>query len=549
MSRARLIEGIFIGLIFVIVLGANLYLHLNTPFWSDNSRDANIITQIAQSGEISSTLPYQLATPDSSFPILYPQLYFVLVATVHQFIGPFSLNLVPSIAVAFLIVAIYILGKHLCGRRVGLIASLVAVPAIIGNKGIEAEMSLLLLVVLSLFAFHQALQTGRRRWLLVTGIFAAGAVGMKQAGWFAIVFIVLAAIIYAASQRNLWRKYLRDGLITIVLAAVLFFPVLSYQFSTTGHIFFVRPLPGPMAQVEEGVVSWLGIEGYESNLAFRQYHSSSGLVSSRIAGASPGGTIRFLNGFSNKSVGKDFLGGFFILFLSFGAVFIFRDRNRSVMALALSLALVATAYMSFIQLPSYFTVLPLLAGVIFSYGLVRVGEGSFLTRSRLRMAIQAVLVIIIISGVLIASVLTYADSLHSSVRSMPKQTEYQEMGEWIDEELPEDAIILGHRQHELAQYAHRKIIWLNPVGGTELYEALRFGTDSQLADIMDREGVSYIFIDKTWVGNPNKWIAYVSPKAVERLERSHHFEQIFGTKRTKVYQLVRPGEQTEEEGT
>ena len=549
MSRATLIEGILIGLIFLIALGANLYLQQNTPFWSDSSTNANIMTQIAQSGEISSTEPYKLATPDSPFPILYPQLYFVLVATLHQFIGPFAIKLVPSLSVAFLIVAIYILGKHICGHRVGLIASLVAIPAVIGVRGIEAEMSLFLLVVLSLLGFHLALRTGRKRWLLLAGIFAAGAVGMKQEGWFAILFIVLATIIYAATERNIWRKRLRDGLIAIAIAVVLFLPVLSYQFSTTGYIFYIGALPGPAAQAEEEVASWLGAERYELNSAYMEYHRDSGAISQRRAEASPEGTIRLLNSFDNSSVGRDFLEGFFVLFLVFGAVYVFRDRNKTIMAVALSLALVAVIYMTLIHARTYFSVMPLLAGVVFAYGLVRVGEGALSTRYRLRTVIQAVLGLIIISGVSIGAVTTYQDSLDRSVNSTPRQEEYREMGEWIDKELPQDAVILTPRQNELAQYAHRQVIWINPVGGTELYEALNFGSDSQLADIMDREGVSYIFVDQQWVGNPQRWVAYVAWGAVEGLEASDSFERIFGTERTDLYQLIGPGEQAKWQGT
>ncbi len=549
MNRARLVEGILIGLIFVVALAANLYLHQNTAFWSDNSTNANIITQIAQSGEISSTEPYKLATPDSLFPIVYPQLYFALVATLHQFTGPLALKLVPSISVAFMIVVIYILGKHLCGHRVGLLASLVAIPAVIGVKGIEAEMSLFLLAALSLLGFHLALQTGRKRWLLLAGIFAAGAVGMKQEGWFAILFIVLATIIYAATETRIWKKRLRDGLIAIAVAVVLLFPVLFYQFSTTGYILYIGILPGPAAQAEEEVASWLGVERYEPNSAYSEYHRNSGAISQRRAEASPEGTIGFLNSFDNSSAGRDFLEGFFVLFLVFGVVYVFRDRNKTVMAVALCLGLLAILYITSIHAKSYFSVMPLLAGVIFAYGLVRVGQGALFTRYRPRTVIQAVLGLVVISGVSIAAVTTYQPSLDRAVDSLPKQGEYQDMGEWIDRELPQDAIILTPRQNELAQYAHRRVIWINPLGGTELYEALNFGSDSQLADVMDREGVSYIFIDERWVGNPERWVAYISPGAVEGLEASDCFEQVFGTEMTDLYQLIRPGEQAEGHGT
>jgi 4-amino-4-deoxy-L-arabinose transferase-like glycosyltransferase len=549
MSRPRLVEGIFIGLIFVVALAANIYLLQHTPFWSDSSSNANFITQIAQSGEISSTEPYKLATPDSPFPLVYPQLYFVLVATLHQFIGPFALKLVPSISVAFLIVAIYILGKHLCGHRVGFVASLVVVPGVIFTRSIEAEMSLLLLVVLSLLGFHLALQTGRKRWLLLTGIFAAGAVGMKQEGWFAILLIVLATIIYAATETKVWRRRLRDGLIAIAVAVVLFFPVIFYQFSTTGYIVYIGTLPAPVAQVEEEVASWLGAERYEPNAAYTEYHSNSRAISQRKTRASPLGTVRFLNSFDNRSAGREFLEGFFVLFLVFGAVYVFRDRNKTVMALALSLAVVAVLYMTLIYARSYFLVMPLLAGVVFSYGLVRVGEGALLTRDGPRRVIQAALGLVVISGVSIGAVTAYQGSLDRSVDSMPKQREYREMGEWIDKELPQDAIILTPRQNELAQYAHRRVIWLNPVGGTELYDALNFGSDTQLASVMARDGVSYIFIDERWVGNPKWWISYVSRGAVEGLEASDSFERIFGTEMTDLYHLIRPGEQAEGQAT
>ena len=47
MHRDRVIEGLFIVIIFLGVFSINLYLLINTPLWADNARDASIITHIA----------------------------------------------------------------------------------------------------------------------------------------------------------------------------------------------------------------------------------------------------------------------------------------------------------------------------------------------------------------------------------------------------------------------------------------------------------------------------------------------------------------------
>jgi len=44
-------------------LCANFYISINTPIMSDSARDINIIAQIAESGEIGSTLPYWMGRP------------------------------------------------------------------------------------------------------------------------------------------------------------------------------------------------------------------------------------------------------------------------------------------------------------------------------------------------------------------------------------------------------------------------------------------------------------------------------------------------------
>lgn len=540
MSKVRIIEFVLISLIFLVAFSASLYLYLNTPLWSDSTKDGIIITHLAESGEISPVQPYLLNTPTSNVPILYPQLYSVLVATLMLFMGSVALNVVPALSVALLIVAIYILARYIGGYIAGLFAALASFAIFISTNSIESDIYVAFLTVLSMLTFFKAMQLKNKRWLFVTSILAGGAIGMKQLGWFAILFIVLAVIVYACLERKTFLRSLKVGLTVILLAVVLCFSVLWYHFSSTGCIVAPGFLPQPLDQVEAKVATVLGIERYEMDPAVREYHSGSRVVAGRWASATPEETIDFMNPFTQRGK-EEFLEGFFLLLFTFGLIYTFRAKSLSLFILVLLALVLAVIYNTLEPIKTYFILLPIISSIVIAHGVVLVSNaGRALVRSSMAMTvIGALIATIFFSGAVMAAQTSYQYRLDMGVTSQPRQSEYQEMGWWIDRNLPQDAIVLASRSNELAQYSHRRVIWLTTQGGdVKLFEALQFGTEEELITAMTERKIHYVFIDKKWVGNPRSWPAYVSPEGVKKLEASSDFKNIFNTELLILYELT-----------
>jgi 4-amino-4-deoxy-L-arabinose transferase-like glycosyltransferase len=540
MSKVRPIEFILIGLIFLVAFSANLYLHLNTPFWADSARDAIIITRIAESGEISPVQPYTLDTINSNMPILNPQLYYVLLATLQLFIGDIALIVVPALSVALLIVSVYILARFLGGYKVGIFAALALLAAFISNSGIEPDISVAFLTVLSMLTFFKAMQLKSKRWLTVTAVLAGGAIAMKQTGWAFILFIVLAAIVYACWQRKtLFVINLRFGLAAILLAIILHSPVLWYHFSSTGCLVDPWFLPEPLNKIEEGAASIFGIERYEEDLASRQYVTTSGWSASREASASPEGIIDFVNVF-NQPDSETPLEGFYLLFLTFGLVFIIKNRNVNLVIVVVSILVLAIIYSTFKPIKAYFPLLPILSTLVLAYGVVLVSnKGSpFLRNSKAIITVVALIVLVFVSGTAIAATASYQYQLNISIDTQPRWAEYQEMGEGIDRHLPPDAIIFTLRTSEASLYLRREAIGLKGSGNVDLYEAFQFGTEEELVTAMKERDINYVFIDTAWIGNPKSWPFYTSNEAVQKLETSTHFRKIFNGNILMLYELI-----------
>lgn len=538
MRGKRLIEPIIIIIIFLSVFGINLHLLINTPLWADNARDVILINQILETGEVGQTHPYLLDSATSHMPILNPQLYYVEGAALTSIIGPNAIYILPALSSAFLILAIYLLTRFLIGNKGGIIATIASIPVYIFLIGVEADLSVAFLSILSILAFFKAIKQKNAKWLILTSIFVCGAIGMKQEGFFIFIFIAIAVIVYAISQ---WRtqilRNIKYGVVAIALAIILCFPVLWHNFTSSGSIVDPWFLPEPLNTLEEKTALALGIERYEEDQAARDYYINSGWNSSRESTATPSGIINYMNPFTQPK-NEEALEIFYLVFFCLAIIFSLKTKNINLIILALMIFVLAVIHCIYQPLRNYFILLPIFSCIFLAYGIVMAtSKSKLLWRSNIRIIITTLVILIFVVGSFFASISYYQNMFEISSSSQTRQTEYQILGDWIEAVLPKDAIILTSRTHDIAQYGHRNTIWLNGRGNVDLFEAFQYGAEDELITIMKSKGINYIFIDETWIGNPDVWPNYMSSAGVGMLKESIYFSELFETDNLSIYGL------------
>jgi hypothetical protein len=190
-------------------------------------------------------------------------LQFYLVAALHKFFNV-SLDFVAlksvTTAVGFLALPfIYLLGKELVNKRVGLISMLLAGIAYWPNVVSRAGMRLpfyILFTSMVMYFLLKGIRTGRRNYFILTGI----ALGISFYGYSAdrilplLVIIAVALFLLHKHSKQHGRQVIISTILLLIIASVIFLPLLRYMLEDPNSFLFrtlsrmgtmERPLPGP----------------------------------------------------------------------------------------------------------------------------------------------------------------------------------------------------------------------------------------------------------------------------------------------------------------
>ena len=140
---------------------------------------------------------------------------------------------------------------------------------------------------------------------------------------------------------------------------------------------------------------------------------------------------------------------------------------------------------------------------------------------------------------MISGAYSYNNLQQKSLEARMRMEEYDEMGAWIRNNIPENGVILTSRTTEIGYRSDRKAIWLTPLDGTEIYEAFNSGNETQLIKTMIKYDISYVLITKWWTGNPEIWPGYMSLKGARVVITSNHFKEVYRTEQVWLYELRR----------
>jgi 4-amino-4-deoxy-L-arabinose transferase-like glycosyltransferase len=222
--KKNLLPGITVATILVVaIMGLSFALHMINI---DTIGDANAYYTAAVKSMLVSwkNFFFVAAEPGGSVTVDKPPLGLWIEAVFAYFLGVsgFSVSLPNILAGVFGIPVLYYLVKKYMGELAGLIAALVMAltPVFVAtNRNNTMDGLLVFFLLLAAWAFVQATETGKRRWLLI-GAFIVGLgfnIKMMQA------FLPLPAFyaLYFFGSKEGWlRKIINLGIATALLLVV-----------------------------------------------------------------------------------------------------------------------------------------------------------------------------------------------------------------------------------------------------------------------------------------------------------------------------------------
>lgn len=529
-------KSLFITFTILTIFSIYLSLSLSYPPVADGATFADIVRQISQTNQIHSTQPYVLATPEMNMPLFYPQLFFVLVAILNLSIGQISLNLIHPLSNVLLILSLYIFVRYLSNKKVAILASIISIGSYylmsLSTK-MEQEPTLFFLMISFIYCFCRLVNSRNKNWIFVSSIILAGAIGIKQQAVFLLIFIIVVLILHLIIKD--WKSYkhvILNSLIMLCLAGVIVSPVLFYQFSTTGTIFYPGGTPQPIIQIEKKLAEDFGVQQYPLNPKWLEYTMGTRWGLSRIESTSPIGIIDNLNSFNTLKT-KSAHRLFFIVFLILGMIRILKKIQLETVATLLLILIMIAMYAFLIPIWDYFIITNVLASFILALGISTVLDSSKLTNTKIVPLILMCLVVVIVTS----AGESYHTLQHESVQINRNMEEFEKMGAWIKNNVPANEIIITSRITEVSYRSDRKTIWLNLIDGTDIYEDFNSGNESRLINTMVKYDISYVLISNWWTGDPKVWFNFMSSKGAQMIKESDYFEEAYHTERVSLYKL------------
>ncbi len=189
---------------------------------------------------------------------LFPELTEMLFTLMLMLFDDIAAQLISSLMLAVLIIALYAWGRQLFSRTVGIWASaiLLGIPIVIWlGATAYVEMSLTLLVTMAVYSCWNWLHGRAQQWLILAAIFAGSASGTKFIGLFFVALIATVILFYGGRP----RRY-TPALLFLAVAVAVAAPWYARNLYYTGNpVFpFLTPIFGTGYWTAEDVADNIG---------------------------------------------------------------------------------------------------------------------------------------------------------------------------------------------------------------------------------------------------------------------------------------------------
>jgi 4-amino-4-deoxy-L-arabinose transferase-like glycosyltransferase len=478
----------------ILLLGAvRLFLAYYLPILGDGGAHAHLVENIMRTG---------LLPPDSESPALlhsyfdYPVLFHLESSILGLFVGS-AYKFLPAMAGIITIVILYLLIKELIGSEV--VALFVALFAavhpwhILFSSVFLIETTLIMFIFLTLWSHVKFVRTGKKSWLLLTGIFLGASIATKQIGYILPFILIIQHLVLRFRKNDGYSRQLKLSLkeiaIIVSISAFVFMPFLSHFYQNTGTIF----------QPSNPLTNWLFFKSkvvqdpqaaefiYNSGL-FKYEHFDPTIT--------PDSIIKFYCPGTYYSKPYSYLlSVFFLISVIAGGIYLARRKPRIFLYL-LVFIIGYHALLTVLQTQKYFIQLKLIAPVFMASSILFIKDMFRGKRAQFLYLLVAVL-LIVSAAVLYVDGIKETKSKYYSMCWLPTNepiTNLIDAYTFIKEHSSPDDVVADPSYTEGIYYTDRETFWLTTSGGVDFYLGIYTHDKDLVSQSFNKYHIRYLVV-------------------------------------------------------
>lgn len=538
-NNKNIIYFILLPLIFLFFTVSYFYTSSNIPIDGDGGFHASIVEKTAKQGKLITKHPYVLVDQNTHLPLFYPKLFYSAMAVFYTFVGErIYLYIVAFFGLLTGLFA-FLISRNLSKSPV--IASISTI-VVLSSYGLvtnsvdmfRMETMTLLLAVSSIYCLIKYTTDKKSPWLIIATILFGACLATKQQAYIYVPIFIL--IILNKYKKTLFTK-IKLIFLFFLTSLLIAAPALIEEFKSTGTLFYPGvPLLSP---IEQRIANTTGVELYSVGKGWKKYAIGSDrgtYLKSEFSKFE--NHLAFLNPF-NTGYENNFIYLSNIL-LIFGSLILIKTKNYF---LIFFLALQQILLYIF-PLERYYVLSQILSSLI-----IGLGVGFNLNTGRRNVNIYFG---ILCTLVMVASISSFFPLVRNSLR-IPDASYGQpvfgrlnaeiEAGKWIEENTPEDSVVITSRAYLDSYYTQRDSLWLNQIGGENIYEAFLSNDVNSIANIANFYGNTYIMIHHFWIIDAEvegRWVSFIEKKTSDLIaENTNLFTRVFSNNLIDVYHVTK----------
>jgi len=506
--------------------------------------------EIAETGYLLKYEPYSLcpgAEETTYLPIYYPQTSHVLMSLFYIVGQENALKLFSPILGVLSAFFAYALLRHV--SKYGALAAAFLTVLLNIQRFIMVpliEQLLLFGMLATLYFYYLFLKKRERKYVFLTGLFLGLVLATKQQGLvFCFVILIHAGLtVIAEKARSGDFALLRQIVPIFAIAAIVSSGPLLDQLDRNGTIieignFNIPPFCQPKLPMDaESYAKIQDIIGYD--VIYSSPWETLGAYSLHIFFYQ--GSVGFLR---EHAIAGSLLSLFICLVGLMGALYIFKkDRLVASLVCSVFLAEFVVTYTQNSRPFQYNNVGLAMVGIMVVFGLLNLREHTRWGGVLGFTANLAIPVVFVLGALLCCISTVLVPSWGDSDRLGSDHIQaYQEMGEFVSDTIPGNAVFLtgGGTGTAFQYYARRRTVWISEWGGANV--PLIFSQSEEVAlHWLKFYGVDYIFIDMRQTGYHGLSDYVPAEGLMEYIDSSPHFKRSYGldpaSAQLRIYEVI-----------
>ena len=550
-SEARIKRtGLLLVIIIIINIVFRTWLAISMGIWRDGPFHTMVAQQIVNEGELVRFSPFNVvdvAEGDRTYwPVTYPMAYYLLLAIMYMLGGELGILIFSPLISSISILGVYIIAKHYFGTKVGILSACIfsidAVTVFVSSS-VYMDSLIVFFAILSIIEIERLVDSNRGFSPVRTGLWLGMLACIKQTGILTAISLVAYGLIIAGSEFKLKgnTRKLIEMLKTIIIAIGIAIPFLLYQYIANGSLLyppFTIPFMNEKWVIDPESAIYLNkfrpeylkpiYDVLYETLLYPFPLTIWGVITSTVLA----------------------------VLAIFGLIYTIINRNKAYLTEFFVITSISVVFMKFFRLviPRYFLILRVFSAIFVVLGIYYLQEHDFIkipkiiyrakiSRSRRYRNKQLISYLFLF---LVGFSLTYqatADIFIANAsdriakREIQNRIElYQQAGQWIQQNTPENILILGGRAHEVAFYSQRDTVWIFWFGAHNVPKIFQAYTAEDALTYLANYNIDFIWLDRLQVANGFYELIPLHGLN-DILGISPYFEKVFENNITRIYQV------------